>query len=65
MAQELITTAEASRISGYHMDHLRRLIRKGRIQAQKFGIVWQVNKESLLSYIAEQESLGKRRGPKR
>jgi excisionase family DNA binding protein len=59
-----ITTAEASELSGYHPDHVRRLIRSGEIKAQKFGIVWQVSRASLLSYLHEMEGKGGRRGPK-
>jgi excisionase family DNA binding protein len=61
---ELITTAKACEISGYHPGHLRRVIRSGEIEAHKFGIVWQVNKTSLLEYLRLTEKKGKRRGPK-
>ena len=30
MAQDWITTAEAAQISGYHRDHIRRLITGGK-----------------------------------
>lgn len=65
MTDDWITTTDASKLSGYHPDHIRRLIRGSRINAQKFGIVWQVSKSSLLEYITLQEKIGKRRGPKR
>jgi hypothetical protein len=61
---EWITTIEACQISGYHIDHLRRVIRAGGIEARKFSIVWQVNRASLLEYLGLTESQGKRRGPK-
>ncbi len=62
---EWITTQEAARVSGYHPDHLRELIREGKIKAQKFGIVWQVDRASLLAYIRNAEkSEDKRRGAK-
>lgn len=48
---EWITTRDATQLSGYHADHLRRLIRAGEVKARKFGIVWQVHKASLLTYI--------------
>lgn len=61
-----ITTNEASALSGYHPDHLRRLIRAGLVKARKFGIVWQVERKSLLAYMrAAEESEDKRRGAKR
>lgn len=62
---EWITTREAAKLSGYHPVYLRELIRDGRIRGQKFGIVWQVNRQSLLAYLQEAEkSTDKRRGPK-
>jgi len=63
MTNDWITTTEASKLSGYHPDHIRRLIRGGRINGQKFGFVWQVSKSSVLDYISYQEHIGKRRGP--
>lgn len=60
-----ITTAEAVQISGYHAVYLRGLIRDGKIEGQKFGLVWQISRTSLLSYLKEaNKSADKRRGPK-
>ena len=59
-----ITTEEAAKISGYHLDHLRRLIRSGRIFGRKFGPVWQVDRDSLIRYLKDMETGGERRGPK-
>ena len=65
MIDDWITTREATELSGYHPDHLRRLIREGSIAAHKFGIVWQVSRQSLLDYLKEaRDSTDKRRGPK-
>lgn len=64
MTDDWITTREAVELSGYHPDHLRRLIRAGDVDARKFGIVWQVSRQSLLTYLKEaQDSTDKRRGP--
>jgi len=60
-----LTIAQAVELSGYHAEHLRELVRDGKIVGQKFGIVWQVSKASLLSYLkAAKRSEDKRRGPK-
>ena len=65
MVDDWITTKEATELSGYHPDHLRRLIRAGEIEARKFGIVWQVSRQSLLIYLeAANQSPDKRWGPK-
>lgn len=62
---EWITTEDACKISGYHPDHLRVLIRSGKIQAKKFGPVWQVNKESVLLFLEKRDEKGKKRGRKK
>ncbi len=60
-----ITTAEAAELSGYHPEHIRELIRDGRVKAQKFATVWQIDRRSLLTYVNAVEKLGKKRGPKK
>jgi len=60
-----ITTKDACEISGYHPDHLRVLIRSGKIQAKKFGPVWQVSKGSLLLFIESAKAKGEKRGRKK
>lgn len=60
-----ITTQEAAELSGYHPEHLRRLIKQGAIVGRKISIVWLINRPSLLEYISQAEKSGdKRRGPK-
>lgn len=65
MADEWITAEEAVKESGYHVEHLRELMREGRIKARKFATVWQVSRSSLLAYLREQEQKGEKRGPKK
>ncbi|UCC51237.1 MAG: helix-turn-helix domain-containing protein [Anaerolineaceae bacterium] len=64
MAEEWLTTAEAADLSGYHAERVRELLREQKIKGRKFGIVWQVDRASLLSYIESMEEKGRRRGPK-
>lgn len=64
MADEWITVREAARLSGYHIEHIRRLTRTGEVKAHKFATVWQVNRQSLLAYLTKVKELGDRRGPK-
>lgn len=62
---EWITTQEAADLSGYHVNYLRKLIRRGDIRGRKISIVWLINRRSLLEYMAQaEESDDKRRGPK-
>ena len=65
MLEELITTAEAAEISGYHQEYIRRLLKEGRIEGKKFGLVWQVKRASLKDYLEKMDMKGSRRGPKK
>ena len=64
MAEEWLTTQEAADLSGYHPERVRELMREQKVKGRKFGIVWQVDRESLLGYIAAMKEKGQRRGPK-
>jgi excisionase family DNA binding protein len=64
MMPEWITTSEAAELSGYTLDHLRALIREKKITARKFGIVWQIDRKSVIAYLRKMEELGERRGRK-
>jgi len=61
---EWLTVNEAAKLSGYHPEHITRLIRDGEIKARKFSIVWMVNRESLLGYVKKARVWGKKRGRK-
>ena len=61
---EWITVSQAAKLSGYNEEHITRLCREGKIRAQKFATVWQVNRHSLLDYVARVGKLGSKRGPK-
>jgi hypothetical protein len=62
--EEWITTAEAVKISGYHPQRIRELLREGKVAGRKFGTIWQVKPESLLAYLEKMDEKGERRGPK-
>lgn len=62
--QKWLTVNEAAKLSGYNADHLRELIREGKIKAHKFSIVWMVDRESLLAYKAKVQASGEKRGRK-
>ena len=61
-----LTTQEAADLTGYHLEHIRRLIRAGEIEAKKWGkISWMVNRQSLIDYFEmAQQSSDRRHGPK-
>jgi excisionase family DNA binding protein len=60
-----ITTAEAAKLSGYTLYHVRRLITSDKLKARKWGPVWQVSRRALLAYVRAAEQAGEKRGPKR
>lgn len=64
MSDEWMTTQEAAHFAGYHVDHIRRLIRAGKLDARKFGPVWAISKEAIEQYLREVEATGEKRGPK-
>ncbi len=63
-SEEWITVQQAAELSGYSEQYLRRIIRNHKIKAQKFGVIWQVSKLSLLIYIDQAKKTDKRWGPK-
>lgn len=56
MLDEWLSVSEAAKLSGYHPEYIRRLIRDGEIEARKFSIVWQVRTQSLLDYLENAQS---------
>ncbi|MEK7201786.1 MAG: helix-turn-helix domain-containing protein, partial [Patescibacteria group bacterium] len=66
----LISTKEASELSGYNADYLSRLCREKKIEGTQVGRTWLVSRSSLESFIAQQivrkkeiaESLSRTRG---
>jgi excisionase family DNA binding protein len=63
-----ITTQEAAGLSGYHPEHIRRLIRQGKIAAEQKGPMFWISKSSFTKYLRDAEKsavLDKRHGPKR
>ena len=55
MDDNWISVEEAAKISGYHPEHIRRLIRGGKVKGRKFSIVWQVDRASFDAYLVEQK----------
>jgi hypothetical protein len=60
-----ISIEEAEGLSGYHPEHIRRLMREGKIYGEKKAGVWWIDRKSFLAYLKEaQQSKDNRRGPK-
>jgi excisionase family DNA binding protein len=60
-----LTTQEAAILSGYDIQHVRRLVREGKIGAVKRGRDWWIDYEMFMAYIESMEgNEDKRSGPK-
>ena len=64
MADDWITLRDAAELAGYTENHLRVLLREGKIKGRKFAIVWQVSRRSLDVFLQEQSKKGEKRGRK-
>jgi hypothetical protein len=59
MMTELISIKEAARLSGYDIQHLRRLMRQGKVKGEKVGdFLWMVDRRSLQDYLRTMKALG-------
>ena len=62
---EWLTVQDAAKLSGYHAEYVRLLIREGKLKAKKFGPLWAVSKISMLAYLeTARKSDDGRLGPK-
>ena len=57
------TVRELSEQTHYHPEHIRRLIRQGKLEAKKLGLLWFVNPESMTAYMEQAQRNG-RGGPR-
>jgi excisionase family DNA binding protein len=55
---DYLTTEEAAEISGFHVEYIRHLIRKGKIKADRKVGVWLIYREDLMRYLDEMKALG-------
>jgi len=62
--EDWLTTYEATRVSGYELDYIRKLIRAQKIMGRKWGQSWQVSRQSLLKFIEDRKKQGEKRGRK-
>lgn len=49
---ELLTSAEVARRLDFTVQHVRRLVREGRLKGQKFGRDWMIPETSVDAFIA-------------
>lgn len=56
---DYMTTQEAAKALGYHVESIRRLLREGDLQGLKVGTLWLVQRASVTEYIQKNAGLDK------
>jgi excisionase family DNA binding protein len=60
-----LTVQAAAEVSGYNAQYLRRLLRTGKLNGDKIGQIWLINKDAFEAYFEEAiQSKDQRFGPK-
>lgn len=62
--EDWLTVDQAAELADYHPERIRELLREEKIAGRKFSTVWMVDRSSLLAYVEQINSKGKKRGPK-
>ena len=57
--KDYMTTEQVAEVLGFHIDHVRRMLREGDLEGLKFGVVWLVSRKSVQAYQKKTEGLGK------
>lgn len=63
-AERLISLAEAAEICGLSSDHLRKLVRTGKVWGTKIGRNWVTSKAAVTAYLATDRRPGPKPSPK-
>ena len=48
--KQYITISEASKLTGYHPDHIQKLATENKIEATKIVCTWAISQESIVQY---------------
>lgn len=56
----MLTTVEASEITGYTIDHISLMLRRGLLTGKKKGRDWHVAASSVLNYIEQNPKPGRK-----
>ncbi len=57
---DYMTTEEAAKKLGFHIDHIRRMLRLGDLEGLKVGPTWLVSRASVTQYLKDTEGMDKR-----
>lgn len=58
---DVLSVREASQVSGFSPQHLRRLLREGKILGRLSGGIWLVDEDSLKNYVSQPHPVGRPR----
>ena len=56
---DYMTTQEAAAKLGFHVEHVRRMMREKALEGVKVGASWLVSKQSVERYLRETEGMAK------
>jgi len=55
-----MTTEDAAKALGFHIEHIRRMLREKDLEGMKIGSMWFVLKKSVVGYKSQTEGMDKR-----
>lgn len=55
--RDQLTTRDAAELLGFTVQHVRRLIREGRLRGERLSRDWLIERESLERYMASRDNL--------
>lgn len=59
MEEDMITPQETAEILGYHLNHVYRLLKQGKIKGEKKYRVWLIDREEVIRLKAMQDEHGR------
>lgn len=59
MTNEKLTAEEAARELGYHINHVYRLLKEGRMKGERFSGVWAIDRQEVERIKAQQDDHGR------
>ncbi len=56
---DYMTTQDAAEKLGFHVEHIRRMRRQGKLKGKKVGSMWFILRQSVIDYQTENSGLAK------
>ena len=65
ISRDYLSVSQASELSGYNQQYIRRLLRRGFFRTKRIGQIWLIEKSEFISYVDNaRQSVDYRFGPK-